>query len=71
MHRGIFLFIREIFEIMKNFYRLHPLMNLQNSIESIYSLPVWRSWGWASWSHKWESHISFSKKLNTLICGII
>ena len=34
-----------------------------SEIESIYSIPVWRSWGWASWAHKWESHIDFSKKI--------
>tara|TARA_Y100000589_G_C27199303_1_gene648701 strand:+ start:13389 stop:14393 length:1005 start_codon:yes stop_codon:yes gene_type:complete len=32
-------------------------------IESIYSIPVWRSWGWASWSDKWQKHIEFSKKI--------
>ena len=34
-----------------------------SSIENIYSMPLWRSFGWASWAHKWESHISFSKKI--------
>lgn len=33
------------------------------SIENIYSMPLWRSSGWASWAHKWESHINFSKKI--------
>ena len=33
-----------------------------NSIKSIYSLPVWRSWGWASWSDRWLTHLEFQKK---------
>ena len=32
-------------------------------VESIYSMPVWRSWAWASWSHKWNEHLIFSKKI--------
>ena len=32
-------------------------------IESIYCTPVWRSWGWASWSDKWNNHIKFSNKI--------
>ena len=32
-------------------------------IESIYSMPVWRSWAWASWSEKWQKHLDFSKKI--------
>ena len=26
-------------------------------------MPVWRSWGWASWSHKWNKNLIFSKKI--------
>ena len=37
-----------------------------NSIKSIYSLPVWRSWGWASWSDRWLTHLEFSKKIKYL-----
>ena len=32
-------------------------------IECIYSMPVWRSWAWASWAHKWNEHLIFSKKI--------
>ena len=32
-------------------------------IESIYSYPVWRSWGWGTWSEKWNDHLNFSKKI--------
>ena len=31
--------------------------------ESIYSIPVWRSWGWATWSDKWHEHLNFSNKV--------
>ena len=34
-----------------------------NKIENLYAMPLWRSFGWASWAHKWESHINFSKKI--------
>ena len=37
-----------------------------NEKESLYSLPVWRSWGWASWSDRWINHIAFLKKIKRL-----
>ena len=37
-----------------------------NKIESLYAMPIWRSGGWASWAHKWESHINFSNKIKSL-----
>jgi hypothetical protein len=35
-------------------------------IESIYEIPVFRSWGWASWAERWEMHLDFSKKIRNL-----
>ena len=35
-------------------------------IESIYEIPVWRSWGWASWAHKWQMHMEFSSRIRNL-----
>ena len=34
-----------------------------NDTKRIYSVPVWRSGGWASWSDKWKEHINFSDKI--------
>ncbi len=46
------------------FLSISSFNELSNSkIEYIYSMPLWRSFGWASWAHKWESHINFSKKI--------
>ena len=36
------------------------------SLESIYSIAVWRSWGWASWADRWKYHLDFSKKIHKL-----
>ncbi|MBO8221392.1 hypothetical protein [Prochlorococcus marinus] len=35
-------------------------------IESIYEVPVWRSWGWASWAEKWQMHLKFSNRIKNL-----
>ena len=34
-----------------------------NETKRTYSIPVWRSWGWASWSDKWEEHLNFSEEI--------
>ncbi len=48
----------------EEFLSISSFNELTNSkIEYVYEMPVWRSFGWASWAHKWESHINFSKKI--------
>ena len=32
-------------------------------VESIYEIPVWRSWGWATWANKWKMHLEFSNSI--------
>ncbi len=32
-------------------------------VESIYEIPVWRSWGWATWANKWKMHLNFSNSI--------
>ena len=51
-------FDNEEFLSISSFYEL-----TNNEVESIFSMPIWRSWGWASWAHKWDFHIDFSKKI--------
>ena len=40
----------------------NELSNLK--IERLYSMPVWRSWGWASWADRWHQHMEFSARIN-------
>ena len=34
--------------------------------EAIYRIPVWRSWGWASWDNQWKLHLEFSKRIKSI-----
>mgnify|MGYP001160828237 FL=1 len=58
------------FLLQKNIYKKN-YMSLSsfneyaiNENEQLYSMPVWRSWGWATWAEKWIEHINFSEKIN-------
>ena len=61
----------EIFSILLEKYFLDDnIMSLSSfneftnqKVESIYEIPVWRSWGWASWANKWEMHLKFSNNI--------
>ena len=33
-------------------------------IELIYSMPIWRSWGWATWANRWQSHMQYSHEIS-------
>lgn len=35
-------------------------------IECLYSVSVFRSWGWASWADRWKMHLEFSRKIRNL-----
>ena len=59
-----FSFLLDKYQSSDEFMSLSSFNEFTNKkIESIYSLPVWRSWGWATWADKWQKHISFSKKI--------
>ncbi len=59
-----FSYLLEKYFYNDEFLSITSFNELSNSkIENIYSMPLWRSFGWASWAHKWERHINFSKKI--------
>jgi len=35
-------------------------------VNSITLSPIFRSWGWATWAHKWKEHLKFSNNLENL-----
>ena len=48
----------------KNIMSLSSFNEFTNKkIESLYKIPVWRSWGWATWAERWKMHIEFSNKI--------
>jgi len=59
-----FSYLLEKYHNNEEFLSISSFNELTNSkIEYVYEMPVWRSFGWASWAHKWNSHINFSKKI--------
>ena len=60
----IFSFLLEENLLNRNIMSLSSFNEFTNkNIESLYSISVWRSWGWASWADRWKMHIEFSKKI--------
>ena len=60
----VFLFLLEKNINKKNFMSITSFNEFTNKkIESVYTLPVWRSWGWACWADRWNYHLNFSKKI--------
>ena len=59
--------------LLKEYFSNDEIMSISSfneftnkNIESLYKLPVWRSWGWASWAEKWKFHLDFSSKISQL-----
>ncbi len=62
-----FSYLLEKYSNNEEFLSITSFNELTNrKIESLYAMPIWRSGGWASWAHKWESHINFSYKIKSL-----
>ena len=60
----IFSLLLERYYFDKNIMSLSSFNEFTSkNIESIYHIPVWRSWGWATWSERWNTHLEFSKKI--------
>ena len=59
-----FSFLLKKYQNNANFMSITSFNEFTNkNLESVYKLPVWRSWGWASWSDKWTNHLVFSEKI--------
>ena len=62
-----FSFLLKKYQNNDNYMSITSFNEFTNkNLESVYILPVWRSWGWASWSDKWNSHLLFSEKIKDL-----
>jgi hypothetical protein len=63
----VFLSLLELNKSNKEFMSISSFNEFSNkNFESIYSIPVWRSWGWASWADRWQFHLNFSEKIKKL-----
>ena len=63
----LFSFLLEEHYFNENIMSISSFNEFTNKkIESIYEIPVWRSWGWASWAKKWQMHLEFSERIKTL-----
>ena len=64
----IFSFLLEEHFLNKNIMSISSFNEFTDKkIESLYKIPVWRSWGWATWAERWKMHIEFSNKIKNLI----
>ena len=63
----LFSYLLEKHSSNKNLMSISSFNEFTNKeIESIYSISVFRSWGWATWAEKWKMHLDFSKKIRNL-----
>ena len=63
----MFLILLEKYLINDNIMSISSFNEFTSKkIESIYEIPVWRSWGWASWAEKWEMHLKFANSIRYL-----
>ena len=63
----LFSVLLEKYHFNENIMSISSFNEFTNKkIESIYEIPVWRSWGWASWATKWQMHLKFSNRIKNL-----
>ena len=60
----LFAYLLEKYSFENNLMSISSFNEFTNKeIESIYNIPVFRSWGWATWADKWRMHLDFSNRI--------
>ncbi len=63
----LFSYLLEKYVLKKDIMSISSFNEFTNKeIESIYSISVFRSWGWATWAEKWRIHLDFLNKIRNL-----
>ena len=58
-----FYYLLDKFKFDKEYMSITSFNEYVSNTNLVYSMPVWRSWGWATWSDKWLEYKNFSKRI--------